>query len=489
MTAVSRRASAEKAAGLFIAGAEVSPGRLDHIEVRDPASLDLVGRVPAGGPAEVAQAVEAATRAFRSWSALPAGRRAELLTAGAAAVAARTEQLAPLLTAEQGKPLADSRAEITRFVKTLRYYAGLGANLGGRSVAKLDAGSTGLVLKRPLGVVAAIIRWNFPVALLGKKLGPALVAGNTVIVKPDESTPLATLRIAQIMHAAGLPDGVLNVVTGYGETAGAALAAHPGVAKVAFTGSTANGSKVAAAAAGRFARVTTELDASDPMIICEDADISHAVSAASWARFFNCGQSCLAVKRVYAHQSVYEEVVARLAVKAARLVVGHGDAHGTQIGPMHSRPGRDRIIAQLDAAVAGGAEVVTGGGVPEGETFDRGWFYRPTVVIKAGHASAVASQDTFGPLLPVWPVADLDEAIARANASAFGIAASVWTGNQAAASFAMNELDTGYVWINSPTRVYDELPFGGVKMSGYGKEHGVEALDFYQETKSVVLHG
>jgi acyl-CoA reductase-like NAD-dependent aldehyde dehydrogenase len=281
---------------------------------------------------------------------------------------------------------------------------------------------------------------------------------------------------------------VLNVVTGYGETAGAALVAHPGVAKVAFTGSTANGSKVMAAAAGRFARVTTELDASDPLIICADADIPRAVSAASWARFFNCGQSCLAVKRVYAHQSVYQEVVARLADKAGRLVLGHGDAYGTQVGPLHSGPGRERVMAQLDAAVTGGAEIVAGGGVPEGDTFARGWFYRPTVVINADHACALATQDTFGPVLPVWPFTDLDEAIERANASPFGIAASVWTSDLAAASRAMNELDTGYVWINSPTRVYDELPFGGVKRSGYGKEHGAEALDFYQEAKSVVLH-
>lgn len=488
MTAVSRPISGGNAAGLFIGGAEIGFDGLDRIEIRDPATQELVGRIPSGGSAEVECAVEVAAQAFRSWSVLTAAQRGELLAAGAAAVSAQTGQLAPLLTAEQGKPLADSRAEIARFVKTLKYYAGLGPSLRGQSVAGLDAGTTGLVLKRPLGVVAAIIRWNFPVALLGKKLGPALIAGNTVIAKPDETTSLVTLRIAQIMHAAGLPDGVFNVVTGYGETAGAALVAHPRVAKVAFTGSTATGSKVMAAAAGRFARVTAELDASDPLIICADADVASAASAASWGRFFNCGQSCLAVKRVYAHESVYQEVVARLAEKAGRLVVGHGDAYGTQIGPMHSRAGRERIIAQLDGAIAAGAEVVAGGGVPEGDAFVHGWFYRPTVVINAAHSSALASQDTFGPLLPVWPFADLDEAIERANASPFGIAASVWTSNLAAASLAMDELDTGYVWINSPTRVYDELPFGGVKMSGYGKEHGIEAVDFYQETKSVVLH-
>jgi acyl-CoA reductase-like NAD-dependent aldehyde dehydrogenase len=475
-------------AELFIAGAEVKAARLDRVEIRNPASQAVVGDAPAAGPAQVDQAVDAAAQAFRAWRAVPAAQRGEVLATASAAVSAQTGQLAPLLTAEQGKPLHESRMEIARFCRTLEHYASLAAHLRGESVHDLESAVTALVLAQPLGVVAAIVRWNFPVTLLGKKLGPALIAGNTVIAKPAESTPLTTLAIARIMHAAGLPDGVLNVLTGPGDVAGAALVAHPGVAKVAFAGSSAAGRAVMAAAAGRCARVTAELDSCDPLIICADADVAKAVSAASWARFFNCGQSGLAIKRVFVHERRYDEVVTRLAQKANGLVLGAGDAPGTQVGPMHSRSARDRIVAQLSAAVAAGGEVVAGGGVPQAEGFAAGWFHQPTVVINAGPGSAVADQDTFGPLLPVWPVADLDEAVHRANATPFGMAASVWTRDLAAARYAMNELDTGYVWVNSPTRVYDELPFGGTKLSGYGKEHGTEAIAFYQETKTVVLH-
>lgn len=473
---------------MFVGGRPVAGRDADAVAVRDPARGTVVDRVAEAGPDGVDRAVAAAAAAFGAWRRVPAARRGDLIGAAADAVAARTADLAPLLTAEHGKPLPESEMEIARFVKSLRHYAGLGRALGGRSVAGLDADTTGLVLTRPLGVVGVLVRWNFPVTLLGKKLGPALLTGNTVVAKPDESTPLTTLRVAEIMHAAGLPDGVFNVVTGTGATTGAALVDHPDVAMVAFTGSNANGERVLARAAGRLARVTAELGGSDPFIIAADADVDRAVSAASWGRFFNCGQACLAVKRVYAHESVYERVVARLVEKAGRLVVGPGDAAGVTVGPLHGPTVRDRIAAQLATSVAAGATVVAGGRAPVGEPFERGSFFAPTIVVDAPHTSPVATEDTFGPLLPVWPVADLDEAIARANASPYGIAASVWTADLGAALHAADALEAGTVWVNSPTRVYDELPFGGVKRSGHGKDHGPESLDFYQDVRSVVLH-
>jgi len=220
-----------------------------------------------------------------------------------------------------------------------------------------------------------------------------------------------------------------------------------------------------------------------------DADVDAAISAASMGRFFNCGQACLATKRVYVEESVADQVVETLAKKAAELVVGHGDETGTQIGPLHSREGRDVIADQVADAVRSGGEVVAGGGVPQGDEFSEGWFHEPTVVAEPAHDSKVAIEETFGPLLPVWKVADLDEAITRANASPFGLGSSVWTGDLRKATHAMEELDAGYTWINSRTRVYDELPFGGLKESGYGKEHGIEALDYYTEQKSVVIRG
>lgn len=474
-------------AEMFIGGKDVTFDGLDRIEVIDPGRGVVVGDAPAGGPDQVDHAVRAATDAFQSWRRVPAAKRGELLLAAANAVADHINELAPILTAEQGKPLREARLELNKFVHTLDHYAGLARNLRGQSVPDLDEGTRGIVLKRPLGVVGAIVPWNFPTTLLGNKLGPALICGNTIVAKPDETTPLTTLRVAQIMHAAGIPDGVFNVVTGRGDVAGAALAAHPGVAKVAFTGSTPVGKLIMKSAADRMARVTLELGGSDPMLILADGDVDKAISAASMGRFFNCGQACLAIKRVYAEASVYDHVVESIAAKAAKLSLGLGDVKGTQIGPLHSARGRDDISRQLADGVASGGEIVAGGGIPDDDALADGFFHQPTVVANPAHDSALATEETFGPVLPIWPVADLEEAVSRANASPFGLGSSVWTSDLRKATYAMEHIDAGYTWINSPTKVYDELPFGGLKESGYGKEHGIEVLDYYQEMKSVVI--
>ena len=470
----------------FIGGRDVRVGS-DEIEVRDPATGRVVGSTPESGGEGVDAAVTAAGAALAGWGATPASARGKLVGAVADAVEAHVDELAPLLTAEQGKPLRESRLELHRCAETLRHYAGLALNIRGQTVTDLDPGVRGLVLARPLGVVGAIVPWNFPTTLLANKLGPALVTGNTVVAKPDETTPLVTLRLAAIAHEAGLPEGVLNVVTGTGEVTGAALVGHPGVRKVAFTGSTPVGKQVMATAAADLKRLTLELGGSDPLIILEDADVDAAISAASMGRFFNCGQACLAIKRVYAHESVADRVAEALAKKAARLRLGRGTEEGVQIGPMHWKEGRDLIAAQLVDAVASGGDLLTGGGIPRGEGFDEGWFHEPTVVYEPSHDSRVATEETFGPLLPVWRVADLDEAISRANASPFGLGSSVWTRDLGAAMAAAERIEAGYTWINAATKVYDELPFGGVKQSGYGKEHGIEALRYYTEEKSVVI--
>jgi acyl-CoA reductase-like NAD-dependent aldehyde dehydrogenase len=474
-------------AELFIGGREVKVDGVDRLELRDPARQQVIGDAPNAGPEEVDQAVQAASDAFATWRKVPGARRGELLLAGAHRVAGAIDELAPILTSEQGKPLREAKLELHRFVETLEHYAGLARNLRGQSVPDLDDGARGFVLKRPLGVVGAIVPWNFPTTLLGNKLGPALIAGNTVVAKPDETTPLTTLRIAQLMHDAGLPDGVFNVVTGVGEVTGEALIRHPDVAKVAFTGSTPVGKHVMAAASERLARVTLELGGSDPLIICADADVDAAISAASMGRFFNCGQACLAIKRVYAEESIADHVIERLAAKAKKLKLGPGDAQGTQIGPMHSDEGRELLAAQLADGIASGGEVVAGGELPDDDQLADGWFHAPTVVAEPSHESRLSIEETFGPVLPVWRVADIDEAIARANASPFALGSSVWTSDLRKATHAMEDLDAGYTWVNSRTKVYDELPFGGLKESGYGKEHGIEALDYYQEEKSVVI--
>ena len=455
--------------------------------IRNPASGEEVGRVPQMGPAEAAEAVARAGDAFPGWWQTPAAKRGEIVRAGAEAVLAQRDDLALQLTLEQGKPLREARIEITRCVHTIEHYAGLAKSLRGGYVPNLDESAHGLVLKRPLGIVVAIVPWNFPTTLLGNKLGPALVCGNTLVAKPAETTPLTTLRIAEIMREAGLPDGVFQVVTGKGSVLGEALVIDPRVAKVAFTGSTPVGKRVGELAARGVKRVTLELGGSDPMIVLADADVDGAVSAASVGRFFNCGQACLAVKRLYLHERIADEFVEKLKGKVGKLKLGAGTAEGTMIGPLHSESQRETLEQQVAATLAQGGELLVGGRRPEGDEFASGWFYEPTLILEPRHDSKVAVEEVFGPALPIWRVRGLDEAIERANGSQFGLGSSIWTRDLTAATIAAERLEAGYTWINSAQIIYDELPFGGFGESGTGKEHGNEALDYYQESKAVVV--
>ena len=455
--------------------------------IRNPASGEEVGRVPQAGPPEAAEAVARARAAFPGWWQTPAAKRGEIVRAGAEAVLAQRDDLALQLTLEQGKPLREARIEITRFVHTIEHYAGLAKSLRGGYVPNLDESAHGLVLKRPLGIVVAIVPWNFPTTLLGNKLGPALVCGNTLVAKPAETTPLTTLRIAEIMREAGLPDGVFQVVTGKGSVLGEALVIDPRVAKVAFTGSTPVGKRVGELAARGVKRVTLELGGSDPMIVLADADVDGAVSAASVGRFFNCGQACLAVKRLYLHERIADEFVEKLKGKVGKLKLGAGTAEGTMIGPLHSESQRETLEEQVAETLAQGGELLVGGRRPEGDEFASGWFYEPTLILEPRHDSKVAVEEVFGPALPIWRVRGLDEAIERANGSQFGLGSSIWTRDLTAATIAAERLEAGYTWINSAQIIYDELPFGGFGESGTGKEHGNEALDYYQESKAVVV--
>jgi succinate-semialdehyde dehydrogenase/glutarate-semialdehyde dehydrogenase len=442
----------------------------------------------AGGTAgDVDVAVGAARRAFAGWSELAVSKRGEILGRAAHHVEQHLEELIPLLTREQGKTLRDSRIELTKAVETLMHYAGLSKALRGAHAPNLDPGVDGIVLRRPLGVVGAIVPWNFPTTLLCNKLAPALVAGNTVVAKPAGTTPLTTLRFCELLCQGGLPAGAFNVVTGSGAGAGTALIAHPHVRKIAFTGSTPVGEQIMALAARGMKRVTLELGGSDPMIICDDADLDAAASAASMGRFYNCGQACLAIKRVYVFDTVADQVIEAVTAKAKRLKVGPGDAEGSQMGPLHTAAQRDEVAGQVERTLAVGGSLAAGGGPPDAGELEGGFFYLPTVVVDPPHDTPMATEEVFGPALPIWRVTDLDEAIERANASQFGLGSSVWTRDLQRARHAAERIEAGYTWVNSRTKVYDELPFGGWKSSGYGKEHGTEALDYYTESKSVVF--
>lgn len=456
-------------------------------EVVNPATGEVVDTTPRGTVEDVNTAVQAAADAFPGWWDTPAAKRGAILYKAVEAIRANVAELAHLLTCEQGKPLAEAQMEIHRFAHTIEHYAGLAKNLRGGYIPNLDEKAHGLILKRPYGVCAAIVPWNFPVSLMGNKVGPALVAGNTMVVKPAETTPLTDLRVIELMSRAGLPAGVLNCVTGQGSVVGQALIEHPQVAKIGFTGSTEVGRQVMASAAKTIKRVTLELGGSDPLIVCDDADIDQAVSAASVGRFFNCGQACLAIKRIFVFEAVADEFAAKLVAKVKKLTVGPGLEAGSRLGPLHTPGQRAEIEAQVQDAVERGAKLLAGGRRPEGTQYERGNFYLPTVLAKVAPDSRMLTEEVFGPAVPIVPVKDLDEALARANSSIFGLGSSIWTRDLNKAMRAAERLEAGYTWINSVAKIYDELPFGGFKQSGVGQEHGIEAIDHYMATKAVVV--
>ena len=456
-------------------------------EIRNPATGEIVDRVPSATEADVLRAIDAAAAAFKGWAAVPPPRRAEVLYTAAHKLKEREKELAKVLTLEQGKPTREAILEIRRFIHTIEHYAGMAKTIRGGYVPALDERRYGMIVKRPIGVCGSIVPWNFPLALLGNKLGPALVTGNTVVVKPAGTTPLTDTLAVRILNESGLPPGVLNITPGSGRAVGETLVKDPRVRKIGFTGSTPVGKHIMEAAAQSIKRVTLELGGSDPMIVCDDADIDEAVSAASVGRFFNCGQACLAIKRLYLFDRIFDQFVEKLVAKVQKLKVGNGQEQGVIVGPLHTAAQREEIEDQVADAVKKGAKVLAGGKRPEGEAFEKGHFYLPTLLVNVDETSKVVAEETFGPVLPVMRVGSLDEAIHKANSSIYGLGSSVWTRNLDRAIQASDRLEAGYTWINSPQIIFDELPFGGWKESGVGKEHGSEALDYYMETKSVVV--
>ncbi|MBV9804052.1 MAG: aldehyde dehydrogenase [Solirubrobacterales bacterium] len=463
-----------------------------ELEVVNPATEETVDSVPAGSPEDVELAVATAKRAFPEWSRTDVEKRAGILTKAAELIQANAKELAATLTAEQGKPISEAMGEVTHLAHGMHFFAEAATKVRG---AYQDLPSTfgpayGMVIRRPIGVCAAITPYNFPLTLLGTKVAPALAGGNTVVAKPAATTPLATLEVAKLFGEAGLPDGVLNVLTGRGSDIGDALVTHPDVRRIAFTGSTAVGRHVAKLAAEDLKRVSLELGGSDPVIICADADVDAAVKAVIIGRYWNAGQACLGCKRVFVHDSVYDSFVSQLVDRVGRYEPGDGttkpEKPKLRMGPIHTRQGRDELLEQIEDGVSKQGELLIGGGTGSSE---KGWFLEPAVIAEPSPDSRLNREEVFGPVLPVFRFSDFDDAITRANDTPYGLGSSIWTHDARLIHRAAQEIDSGMTWVNQIHYGYDELPFGGVKASGYGKEHGIESLDSYVEIKSVVVGG
>jgi acyl-CoA reductase-like NAD-dependent aldehyde dehydrogenase len=460
------------------------------LEVINPATEEVVDTVPDGTPEDVERAVAAAGRAFPAWSRTDVEQRAAILAKAAELIHAHAQELAGVLTAEQGKPIAEALGEVDHLAHGVRFHAEAATKVRGAYQALPSAfgPAYGMVIRRPIGVCAAITPYNFPLTLLGTKVAPALASGNTVVAKPAATTPLATLAVARLFAEAGVPDGVLTVVTGRGAAIGDALVGHPDVRRVAFTGSTAVGRHVLATAG--IKRVTLELGGSDPVIVCADAEVDAAVKAVIIGRYWNAGQACLGCKRVFVHDAVYDDFMAQLVDRVRRYEPGDGTVKAERprlrMGPIHTRAGRDELVAQLEDGASKGGEVLIGGG-DGGHA--KGYFLEPAVVAEPAADSRLLTEEVFGPVLPVLRFTDFDDALRRANDTPYGLGSSIWTHDARLIHRAAQEIEAGMTWVNQIHYGYDELPFGGIKASGFGKEHGIEALDSYVELKSVVVGG
>ena len=474
---------------LFIDGEWVDAP--EHDTIVNPATEELVGTVARGNIELLDRAVEAAHRAHQrgEWRLLTPHERADILDAIVEGMSQRMDELSELHVQENGSTIRTTIGfHVGYAISHLQYFADLA-----RTYAFQESGpaltypttAMGLVRHEPIGVCGAIIPWNFPLLLAMWKLGPALAAGNTIVMKPDEKTPLTLLEVARIAQEAGLPKGVLNVVTGPGEIVGARLAAHPQVRKIAFTGSTAVGREVMALAATNVKRVTLELGGKGPAIVLPDADLDLVTDGAIYAFLLQTGQACEGGTRLLVPDDMHDEIVDRLVRRIADVHVGDPMDHDTDMGPMISADQQARVIDYINLGVKEGARIAAGGGAPTGGQFKRGHWVEPTILVDVTNDMKVAREEIFGPVLCVIRYSSIDEAIAIANDSEYGLTAGIWTTDIGLALELAAQIETGTVWINDWHMVNSEYPFGGVKQSGLGRELGPRSLDEYTEPKFV----
>jgi acyl-CoA reductase-like NAD-dependent aldehyde dehydrogenase len=466
---------------MWIANQHVAAAEGAWLESVDPATEEVLGRVPAGGPREVDRAVRAALGAFDGWRYTAANDRAELMHEAVAKSFDHLEGLIELLTREQGKARPEQEEEAEWALTSLRYYAELGRNGLGRVIPSGEPRTQlNLVLKEPYGVVGAIVPWNYPLLLLAWKLAPALAAGNTVVVKPSELTPLITLEWIERCFE-HFPPGVVNVVTGTGAEAGEALVAHPDVRVIAMTGSVATGQRIATVAAPMMKHLHLELGGKDAFVVAPDADVEAAADAVTYAALINAGQVCTSSERIFVPSGLRDAFAESVATRVSALRLGPGLDQGTDLGPLAADAFRDKVERHVAEAVAGGARVLTGGAVPD----RRGYFYEPTVLVDVDDQMTIMTEETFGPTIPIAAYDGLDEVIARVNASEMGLGATLRSSDPLTIKRFYEGVEAGTIWINDPLTDNYAGPFGGMKMTGGGRELGPEGLETFLAPKHV----
>lgn len=472
---------------LFIGGQWVDATEGGEIDVLDPNDGSTITRIAEARATDVDRAVDAAERAFPAWSATAPAERGRILLRLADLVEDSLAELARLETVDTGHPIRDTtRLDVPRTAAWYRYFGGMADKHEG-SVVPVESGFLNYLLREPIGVVGQIVPWNFPLMFTSWKLGPALAAGNAVVMKPSELTPLSTLRLAELMQEAGVPEGVVNIVPGYGNSAGWAIATHPRIRMLSFTGSTAVGRRLVEASAPTLKRLHLELGGKGANIVFEDANLEEAVNGSAFAIFHNQGQACIAGSRLLLHERIADRFLDAFLKVATGIRIGDPLDMTTEMGPLTSALHRDRVLGYVDVARAEGGEILCGGEAPSAPELAAGYYVQPTVV-RARPDATVSQEEVFGPFVVVTTFRDSDEALQIANSTQYGLGSGLWTNDLARAHRMARLLRSGMVWVNAYKRVSPASPFGGVQGSGYGREMGFEAMHEYTQPKSVWIN-
>jgi acyl-CoA reductase-like NAD-dependent aldehyde dehydrogenase len=467
----------------WINGKHVDSESGQTFPVVNPATEEVIDHAPRGNAADADRAVQAAWKAFQEWRSAPGLERAEMMHEFARRLREKSNELGRLLTLEGGKPLIENMDEIEWVAACFDYYAEVGRDYKGKVIAPVFRHQINFTVKEPYGVVVCIVPWNYPLLLMSWKVAAAVVAGNTVIIKPSEHTPLSTLALAEMFEQ--FPAGVVNIVSGYGPEVGEPLVKHPRVSKIAFTGGVQTGRRIAVQAAENLKKVSLELSGNDPLIVCDDVDLDVAVNGAAWACYLNMGQVCTSVERIYVFKSVADKFLDKFVSFAKSLRIGNPMGPDVDLGPMINENQRQKVEEKLDLALKQGASLLTGGKRPQ--QFDRGFYYQPTVITNVNHDMEIMKTETFGPIAPIMAVDGIEEAVRLADDSDFGLGANIFTNNMEYAMYAMENIRAGTFWINDPLTDNDAGPFGGMRMSGMNRELGTDGLENFRDVKHVHL--